>query len=69
MELMNLEKSQVAIVGDQIFTDVYGGNRTGIHTVLVVPVSDKDELITKVKRGIERQVIKYYEKHNQRHNR
>ncbi|MGL4344912.1 MAG: YqeG family HAD IIIA-type phosphatase [Cellulosilyticaceae bacterium] len=69
MKLMDLGKEQVAIVGDQIFTDVYGGNRTGIHTVLVKPVSDKDELITKVKRGIERRVIGQYEKRNQQHNR
>lgn len=67
MERLQLQKDQVAIVGDQIFTDVYGGNRAGIHTVLVVPVSDKDELITKVKRGIERRVIRHYEKHG-RHN-
>ncbi|MEF9959715.1 MAG: YqeG family HAD IIIA-type phosphatase [Niameybacter sp.] len=64
LELMHLTNDQVAIVGDQIFTDVYGGNRAKIKTILVKPVSDKDEWITKVKRGIERKVIAHYEKHN-----
>ena len=64
LELMNLSKEEVAIVGDQIFTDVYGGNRTGVKTILVKPVSEKDEWITKIKRGIEQRVIRHYEKHS-----
>ena len=68
IHMMGLTKEQVAIVGDQIFTDVYGGNKAGVHTILVVPVSDKDEWITKVKRGIERQVITRYEKYVEKHN-
>ena len=62
MKLLGTNENSTAIVGDQIFTDVYGGNRTGITTVLVKPVSDKDEWITKVKRGIERRLINAYEK-------
>ena len=64
LELMELPKDQVAIVGDQIFTDVYGGNLVGVHTILVKPVSDKDEWITKIKRGLEQRVIRQYEKYN-----
>lgn len=64
LELMELPKDQVAIVGDQIFTDVYGGNLIGVHTILVKPVSDKDEWITKIKRGLEQRVIRQYEKYN-----
>lgn len=63
LELMDLSKEEVAIVGDQIFTDVYGGNRMGVKTILVQPVSDKDEWMTKIKRGLEQRVIKLYEKH------
>lgn len=65
MKLLKTDKTSTAIVGDQIFTDVYGGNRAGMMTILVVPVSDKDELITKVKRGIERRFINAYEKSRQ----
>ncbi len=62
MKLLGTNKNSTAIVGDQIFTDVYGGNRAGVTTILVTPVSDKDEWITKVKRGIERSIINAYEK-------
>ena len=63
LEMMHCTKEQAVIVGDQIFTDVYGGNCVGIATYLVKPISDKDEWQTKVKRGLERQVIKSYMKH------
>lgn len=62
MKLLKTDKSSTAIVGDQVFTDVYGGNRMGITTILVAPVSEKDEWITKVKRGLERRLINAYEK-------
>lgn len=38
MEDMRVTKEQTAIVGDQIFTDVLGGNRAGISTILVKPI-------------------------------
>lgn len=63
LELMQLKKEQVVIIGDQIFTDVYGGNRAGIETILVMPVSEKDEWITKIKRGLEKKVIRHYERY------
>lgn len=62
MTVLGTDKASTAIIGDQIFTDVYGGNRVGITTILVMPVSDKDEWITKIKRGIERRIISAYEK-------
>lgn len=67
--LMDCQRDEAVIVGDQIFTDIYGGNRAGIQTILVVPVSQKDEWITKIKRGIEKKVIKSYEKKYNKHNR
>lgn len=60
IEHMDLDKKKVALIGDQVFTDVLGGNRTGLYTILVKPISDKDEPITKIKRGIESLVIKKY---------
>ena len=38
MEQMGVTPAQTAIVGDQIFTDVLGGNRTGVTTILVKPI-------------------------------
>ena len=38
MERVGVTKEQTAIVGDQIFTDVLGGNRAGVSAVLVKPI-------------------------------
>lgn len=38
MEQIGVTKEQTAIVGDQIFTDVLGGNRAGVTTILVRPI-------------------------------
>lgn len=38
MERMGVTKEQTAIIGDQIFTDVLGGNRAGVTTILVKPI-------------------------------
>ncbi|WP_058485243.1 YqeG family HAD IIIA-type phosphatase [Defluviitalea phaphyphila] len=60
MQLMNTNKDSTVIIGDQIFTDVWGGNRVGIMTILVVPISERDEWITKIKRGLEKIIINIY---------
>lgn len=38
MEQQGVTQAQTAIVGDQIFTDVLGGNRAGVTTILVEPI-------------------------------
>lgn len=58
LEQMGLEPSQVAVVGDQIFTDVLGGNRLGLYTILVTPLSEKEFLWTRLMRRLERLVLK-----------
>ena len=51
-------QSEVAIIGDQILTDVVGGNRVGITTILVNPISKKDFIFTKFNRHKENKLIK-----------
>ena len=43
MQMMELTEKETIVVGDQMLTDVYGGNRLGLLTVLVLPISIKDE--------------------------
>ncbi len=50
---------EVALVGDQIFTDVLGGNRVGLFTILVVPLSKKEFLGTRIMRRLERVVMRW----------
>lgn len=38
VEAMNLPVEQLGIVGDRLFTDVLGGNRLGLFTILVDPI-------------------------------
>ena len=59
-EQLNLENENIAVVGDQIFTDVIGANRCNMFPILVEPVAKKDIWITALKRPIENLVIKKY---------
>jgi hypothetical protein len=55
MKQMELPPEQTIVVGDQMLTDVYGGNRLGLYTVLVLPISVKDEGFgTRFNRRVER---------------
>jgi HAD superfamily phosphatase (TIGR01668 family) len=53
MAEMGLPAAKVAIVGDQLFTDVLGGNRMGAFTILVDPLSKERKWHRKVMRSIE----------------
>ena len=53
----NYNINEVAIVGDQLLTDVLGGNKIGITTVLINPISKKDTFLTKINRTIERMIM------------
>ena len=50
----------IGVVGDQIFTDVIGGNRCKMFTILVEPIAEKDIWITMLKRPIENAIKKKY---------
>ena len=60
LQLLDTSEKNTAIIGDQIFTDVWCGNRNGMITILVKPVATRDEFSVKLKRGIERIVVKSY---------
>ena len=50
------ESKNIAVVGDQIFTDVIGGNRCKMFTILVEPINEKDFWYTRWKRPIENKI-------------
>ena len=60
--ILKLKAGNIAVVGDQIFTDVIGANRCGMFSILVKPIEEKDYLITKIKRPLEKMIIKSYQK-------
>lgn len=59
-KLLGLKVEEIATVGDQIFTDVLGGNKVGMFTILTKPIDKRDIIITKIKRPFEKIVIKRY---------
>jgi len=60
MTHLGLEKKQIALIGDQIFTDCFCGNRFGIHTILTKPIARRDEWTVKLKRWPEKLVLHSY---------
>lgn len=59
---MGLKKNETVVIGDQLLTDVLGGNRGGFHTILVVPVAQTDGLATRFNRAIERRLLNLFRK-------
>lgn len=57
-----LKKEEMCMIGDQIVTDIYGGNHYGMFTILVDPLGEKDLKITSLNRFIEKKILKHYEK-------
>ncbi|MCD7904545.1 MAG: YqeG family HAD IIIA-type phosphatase [Clostridiales bacterium] len=60
MRELSLKPEEALIIGDQIFMDVLLGNLNGIYSVLVKKADKKDELITAVKRPLEKIVLFFY---------
>lgn len=62
MEEMGTDKGNTMFVGDQLFTDVWGAKRAGIHNILVKPIHPKEEIQIVLKRYLERIVLHFYKK-------
>ena len=67
MEQMGTDEKNTLFVGDQIFTDVYGANRTGIRTILVKPIHPKEEIQIVLKRRLEAIVLISYRNYRKTH--
>lgn len=55
-EQLKENEEHIAVVGDQIFTDIIGGNRCKMFTILVEPIKEKDFWYTAWKRPIENKI-------------
>lgn len=62
MAIYNFKDNEIACVGDQILTDIYGANKMGFLSILVNPISKIDLIGTKINRVIERKIFKKLEK-------
>jgi HAD superfamily phosphatase (TIGR01668 family) len=60
LQIMSLAPNQTVVIGDQMLTDVLGGNRLGLYTILVRPIELRDEgFFTKVNRRIEKVALSW----------
>lgn len=64
---MKLKNEEVVVIGDQLLTDVLGGNRLGLHTILVVPVASSDGFWTRFNRKIERIILSWMKRKGMLH--
>ncbi len=60
LKKLSLTPKNSALIGDQVFTDVLCGNMAGMTSIMTAPICERDQLVTKVKRGLEKQVLKAY---------
>ena len=60
LKALGTAKGETAIVGDQIFTDILGGNMVGVTTILLTPIKLESSARFKFKRKIEWKILKHY---------
>ena len=54
MEKFKYKYTELACIGDQLLTDIYGANKLDITSILVNPLTQHDYTITFVNRLIEK---------------
>ncbi len=58
ISILGTKKEETAVIGDQLFTDILGGNKAGLYTILVLPMSDREFVGTRFLRLIEKLLLK-----------
>ena len=67
MERMHTDKKNTIFIGDQMFTDVFGANRTGIPSIMVKKIHWKEEIQIVLKRRLEAIVLIGYRNFRKKH--
>ena len=62
MNDMGTDRSNTVLMGDQVFTDVWAAHNAGIPAILVPPIKDKRDALTRFKRMLEKPVLRKYER-------
>lgn len=58
LKVLGTSPEETALIGDQVLTDVFGGNRAGLYTILVQPMSGTEFFTTRIARSIERIILR-----------
>ena len=62
LEILGTNQHDTVMVGDQIFTDIAGGNKMGMFTILVAPISKQEWIGTRINRKLEHLILRYLRK-------
>lgn len=62
MKEYGVDRTNTAVIGDQVFTDVWSAKRLGLYAILVKPIKDKRTLFFRAKRVLEKPILKKYSK-------
>ena len=58
---MGVSPKETVLMGDQVFTDVWAAHNAGIRAILLPPINDKRDFLTKFKRLLEKPILKKYD--------
>lgn len=59
IDVLNLPLEEIAVIGDQVMTDVIGANLKGLQSILVKPIARNDNIYTQINRLLERLAFRY----------
>ena len=63
MVMMGSNEKNTLLIGDQIFTDVWGARKAGIYSILVGQIAAHEEIQIILKRKLEKIVLWSYRRH------
>ena len=61
----HIKRKEIALIGDQMYTDILGANLAGCYSILTAPIATKDRKVTKVFRFFEKLIYHHLEKTKQ----
>jgi HAD superfamily phosphatase (TIGR01668 family) len=59
---LGIKRKNIAMIGDQYFTDILGGKLAGVKTVMVTEITPEDAVFFKLKRKAEKIMLKRWSK-------
>ena len=68
MKMIGTKKENTIFIGDQILTDVWAAHNAGIRAILVPPINDRRDLLTRFKRVLEIPIQKKYDRLHKENN-
>lgn len=68
LKFKGIKNNQIAMIGDQLITDIWGANRMGYISILIDPMTNNELIWTKITRVLEKIVFKINNKKIERGN-